>query len=432
MLPIFNEYKKFFNDNNIDISEFEDNKLWMDKQIIKGFNKNGEIEKILRINVDENLNITHKYYAKKVKNTDLENWTETYLRLKNNIDAKEKESIDVLVELTNKYKSHSVILNTSTGKDSMLVDYICGKANINIDRKLFNNTTMDTADTYKMAKSDKKIEIITPKLSNGENRSFYTMIKKHGVPSRHHRWCCSHFKEGGSAQYLKGEDNLLFIMGMRNEESSTRSDYGFEWANEQWLNKTWVSVLPIRKWTELELWLYTIYNNIEINPKYRKGYQRCGCHIACPFYAKSTWVLDKYWYPVQYKRFHDILDKDFVDNQKWTRINCTKEEYHNNWNGGVVRNQPTEEVVQEFADYKNIDTSIAEKYFTKTCCECNNTKGNPTAINKKDEVAMNLKLLGRNTEKFMCKKCLMKFFNIDKNQWDEYIKRFKSQGCDLF
>ena len=45
---------------------------------------------------------------------------------------------------------------------------------------------------------------------------------------------------------------------------------------------------------------------------------------------------------------------------------------------------------------------------------------------------MNLKLLGRNTGKFMCKKCLMKSFNMSKEQWDERIIRFKQQECELF
>ena len=365
MLPIFNEYGIFLKDKGIDLSNYREDTLWIDRQIIKGFNKSGSVEKILRIKIDEDLNVSHKFYPKEVVAEDLENWEETYIRLENEIVKKEKESIRVLLELTEKYKNHQVILNTSTGKDSMLVDYLCNKSNIKIDRKLFNNTTMDTADTYKIAKSDKQIEIITPKMADGSNRSFYTMIKKHGVPSRHHRWCCTHFKEGGSAQYLKGEDNLLFIMGMRNEESSSRANYRFEWANEQWNNKTWTSILPIRKWTELELWVYTIHNNIHINPKYKKGYSRCGCHIACPFYAKSTWVLDKYWYQVQYDRFHEILKNDFIDNQKWTRLNCTEHEYHSNWNGGVVRETPTEEVVQEFADYKNILSNLLKNTLLK-------------------------------------------------------------------
>ena len=59
--------------------------------------------------------------------------------------------------------------------------------------------------------------------------------------------------------------------------------------------------------------------------------------VACPYYTKSTWVLDKYWYPELYNRWHDILEKDFIDNKKSPIMNCSLKEYHYNWNGGVVR-----------------------------------------------------------------------------------------------
>ena len=45
---------------------------------------------------------------------------------------------------------------------------------------------------------------------------------------------------------------------------------------------------------------------------------------------------------------------------------------------------------------------------------------------------MNMKYYGRNIEKFICKKCLMKELQLTKDQWDKKIKEFKFQGCDLF
>lgn len=175
------------------------------------------------------------------------------------------------------------------------------------------------------------------------------------------------------------------------------------------------------------MWLYTIYNNIPINPKYLKGYSRVGCHVACPYYTKSTWVLDKYWFPKAYNRFHAILEKDFKDNEKWTRMNCTCKEYHLNWNGGQVRNKPTGDVVKKFMGYKGLDNvELSHQHFTKKCMDCDKN------VYKKDEVAMNLKMFGRNINKFKCKKCLMKEFNWSKEDWDNQVKRFKDQNCKLF
>lgn len=163
------------------------------------------------------------------------------------------------------------------GKDSKLAEYLYNKQLKDIPKEIiFNNTTMDSAEVYKEVKSRPEINIITVKNSDGTNRSFYNMVKKHGLPNRTLRWCCDHFKEGGTSQYMNGRDNLLLIMGMRNEESSNRSNYDFLWKNTQWKNNTWQGLLPIRKWTELELWLYTIHNNIPINEKYKMGYSRVG------------------------------------------------------------------------------------------------------------------------------------------------------------
>ena len=53
-------------------------------------------------------------------------------------------------------------------------------------------------------------------------------------------------------------------------------------------------------------------------------------------------------------------------------------------------------------------------------------------VSKKNEVAMNLKLFGRNINKFYCKKCLMKEMKWNKEQWDKEVDKFKQQGCSLF
>jgi phosphoadenosine phosphosulfate reductase len=426
MLPIFNEYRKMLNNFNVDLSMYSENKLWIDRLIIRGINKEGQIKKICRLTVTDDLKYDYKFYSDMPKDSELINWNEAYEYYKDDILKKEQESLDIIKTALQKYLNYTSILTTSMGKDSKLTEYLLRKITTNY-QPIFNNTTLDCADVYKEVKQRKDIKIITPKLSNGDTRSFYKMIEKYGTPSRFSRWCCSYFKEGATSQYLQNKNNIMFFMGMRNEESNTRSEYGWVIQNPNWNNSSWIGILPIRKWTEIELWLYTIYNNIPINPKYLKGYSRVGCHVACPYYTKSTWVLDKYWFPKAYNRFYAILEKDFKDNEKWTRMNCTCKEYHLNWNGGQVRNKPTDDVVKEFMDYKGLDNvELSRQYFTKRCMDCGKN------VYKKDEVAMNLKMFGRNINKFKCKKCLMKEFNWSKEDWDNQVKRFKDQNCKLF
>lgn len=448
MLPIFKDYRKMLLDNGLDLSEYDEDKLWIDRLIIKGFDRKGNIKKICRLNVQGEWNDLHyevRWYKNKdniikPKNEDLETWEETYKRLENKIVERERESLETLKDIYNEYEPYNyhIILPTSMGKDSKLTEHIVKLANIKYE-PIFNNTTCDSADVYREVKNRKDIQIITPKDSNGNNLSLYKMMENGtGIASRHSRWCCSIFKESGTKQFCKGKDHLMFIFGMRNEESATRSEYQDIWYNPQWADLTWVGVLPIRKWTELELWLYTIHNNLPINAKYKKGYQRVGCHICCPFTTQSTWILDNYWYKYQYNRFHNIVEKDFKNGEKWTRMNCTCTEYHSNWNGGQVRERPTDEVIQEFMDYKGLDSKeVAMQYFNKTCCKVENHtnkngKYKPKNVYKKDEVAMNLKLFGRNINKFMCKKCLMKEMGWSKEDWDKEVEKFKQQGCNLF
>ena len=165
-----------------------------------------------------------------------------------------------------------------------------------------------------------------------------------------------------------------------------------------------------------------------INPKYKKGYSRVGCHCACPYYSKSTWILDKYWYPNGYQRWREILKKDFIENKKWLVMNCTLDEYLTQaWNGGTFRNVPTEQVIDEFAMYTGIHKEVAVHYFNKTCCRCGKTR-----IKQRDVLSMNLKLHGRNVNKFYCKKCLMDQYHWTSENWNQQVNAFKKQGCDLF
>ena len=73
-----------------------------------------------------------------------------------------------------------------------------------------------------------------------------------------------------------------------------------------------------------------------------------------------------------------------------------------------------------------VDRDIALKYFNKTCCECGKN------VRQRDILAMNFKILGRETNNLFCKKCFLKFTGMTKNKYDEYVKDFKSNGCSLF
>ena len=431
MNPIFKEYCKFLKDKTS--LELEEGYYWLDNQIIKAFDKSGYIHKLYRIIIADDLEISYKVPKgyEKTEDFDMASWEDIVELQREHLEDIEKKSLQLINSKMKKFFDYTPLIPVSMGKDSMVTCHLVRSLYPNTEA-IFNNTTLDCADTYRMVKTFSNCHIMTPK------QGFYQYIKEQNIIfNRISRGCCRIFKVGEMVNQLDHNTKYLMFMGMRNEESNTRSDYGDEIINPEWGKTEWQGILPIRRWTELDIWLYTMMRNIEINDKYKKGYSRVGCAIACPFYTKSTWVLDKYWYPSMRKRWEDILREDFISNKKWIVMNCTIDEYINQaWNGGMFRAEPTNAVVDEFAKYNNLnveDTSVATQYFNKYCTNgCKSCSGKLKKIKDKDTIAMNLKLHGREINKFLCKKCLMKMYKMNEMEWNNQIKRFKQSGCSLF
>lgn len=419
MLPIFNEYIQFLNYKTEDkLSFLKEGIYWYDKSIIKAFDKNGDLIKIARLSTDDNLEITVKFYNKQIP--ELETWNDTIIRYQDELSEIENKSKELITNSIYKYNDRKVAVLSSGGKDSTVTSFLV-KACINNPEIIFNNTSLDCADTYLHIKKEENLTIINPK------EGFYQWRNRlNFIPTRFARACCDIFKEGAMVDYIDKDDKYLFFMGMRNQESAKRSEYGDEWKNHKWDNREWDAILPIRKWTELQIWLYILKNNININPKYKKGYSRVGCAISCAYYTKSTWALDEYWYPKMRKRWIDILINDFRNNNKDLIMNCTEKEYLTNWNGGIVRPEPTGKVIEEFANRNNLDIEVAKNYFGHKCAECGKK------IKHKDVIGMNMKFNGRNIKQMYCKKHMKNKLEIDNSQWNSYVDTFKSQGCELF
>jgi len=418
---IYGEYLEFLKSNGINIAEhkLKEGFYWLDRQIIKAYDTNGDIHKIIRLATDDELNISIKTVYEN-KEFQLESWEKTVERKKEHLKELETKSKQLILEQIDKNSDKKLKILSSGGKDSSVVTHLVRDL-VNDTQIIFNNTSLDCADTYRHIKNQDNVHVINPK------EGYYQWRKRlNFVGNRTSRACCTVFKEGAMVDVLDKDENYLFFMGMRNEESNTRKGYGDEWRNDKWGSRNWSAVLPIREWTEEDIWLYILFRDVPINSKYKKGYARVGCAVACPYYTKSTWVLDQYWYPKQFKRWHKILDSDFCDNNKDIILNCTQQEYHIAWNGGVYRTDPTKEVIEQFANRNNLDIEIATKYFSHRCEICDKR------VKSKEVIAMNLKYNGRNTNKFYCKKDLMKILGINEEQWENNVNEFKSQDCVLF
>ncbi|MEY8352479.1 phosphoadenosine phosphosulfate reductase family protein [Lachnospiraceae bacterium 54-53] len=419
---VFKEYCQFLKDKTG--LELEEGYYWYDKSIIKAFDKQGNVHKIYRLKVNDDLSMTctiPKGYDD-IRSFELASWEDIVSINKDRIDELERGSLELIEKKFKKFSDYTPLVPISTGKDSMVVLYLTRKIIFNA-HAVFNNTSLDCADTYKMVKTLPDCEIMSP------DKGFYQYVQTDNmIPTRFSRFCCRIFKTGVMVQKLAHDVKYLLFMGMRNEESATRAGYEDEWVNAaEWGDTEWQGILPIRQWTDLDIWLYTLYRKLPVNSKYKKGYQRCGCHIACPYYSKSTWVLDDYWYPKMRKRWLDILEKDFIENAKWPIMNCTSEEYKQvAWNGGMYRDAPTEKVIDEMQKHMGIsDKVIVEKYFNNCCSGCGKKV-------KKDEVGLSLKFYGRKTKELFCFRCLGNELNISRKELKEMAAKYKSDGCSLF
>jgi 3'-phosphoadenosine 5'-phosphosulfate sulfotransferase (PAPS reductase)/FAD synthetase len=283
---------------------------------------------------------------------------------------------------------------------------------------MFNNTSNESADTYKYIKSLDNYFIANPK------EGFWQYLKRENfIPSRFARACCNIYKHQLTLNNLKHDEKYLLFMGLRNAESQNRSGYETEHQFDYYPSN-WMCGLPIRKWDELSIWLYIFKNNISINKIYKYGYSRCGC-IICPFRNQHEDALAKYHFPNQVKRFITMQKNYFFSYQRWTNLNCTLDEFIKfAWKGCKVRSNPTEEVIKEYADFKGVSIELAQNYFNQDC-ECGNHVNDVA-------VGLNMKLFGRQINKFKCLKCLAKDLGKKQKELKQLAKEFKNQGCSLF
>ena len=156
---VFKDYLGFLKDKGVDIEKYNlvEGYYWLDRSIIKCYDVEGRIHKVLRIHIDDELNITASDYKKEAY--EIESWEETIERNKGRLEELENESINLIKSSIEKYKEYTPIIFTSSGKDSELTRYLVNKTlqtNSKLDIKsiiMFNNTSMDCSDTYKMIKT---------------------------------------------------------------------------------------------------------------------------------------------------------------------------------------------------------------------------------------------------------------------------------------
>lgn len=418
--PIFTEEANYLKKKvNIDIPL---EKCFMESNIVKAFTSYDETVNLFKIST-EKVTQQVKLIKSYEESGNLLDWNQLLELYNNRLESLERVSLEKINYYLSQYFSFSPAIMTSGGKDSTVITHLVRNIHPSMPA-YYNCTSNEVGEHIKYVKSIPNLTFINPSIS------FFKYCETNNfVPSRFARACCRIYKEELTLKKLDTTKNLLFFMGMRNNESRKRANYEDEHHISSYPSN-WISILPIREWNNLDIWLYIFKNKIQVSPIYEKGFNRCGC-IVCPYRTSYEDILTKEFYPYYIDKFRNIMTKNFISNRRWIYLNCTLQEFIDfGWKSGKVRDKANQDVIIEFSNYTGISIDESMKFFDQTCdCQRNNLK--PKHLND-TEIALNLKLIGRNTDKLFCIKCLSSTTGVNTDTLQKLAAEFKENGCKLF
>ncbi len=197
------------------------------------------------------------------------------------------------------------IVAFSGGKDSLATFLLVRKA-LGSAPIFFLNTGIEFPETidYVMRIQSKYNE---PLIMTDASDSFWRGVDFFGPPARDYRWCCKVVKFGPASLKLREEyqTQVLTFVGQRRYESFRRSQEKKVsqniWVREQ------ISVSPIKNWTALDVYLYAMLENAELNPLYSQGFPRIGCWL-CPASSLEEFEFLRTTHPELYEKWFNILN----------------------------------------------------------------------------------------------------------------------------
>lgn len=178
------------------------------------------------------------------------------------------------------------VIAFSGGKDSIVLLHLAERTGLEF-QYLHTNTTIDPPGHLNFIRSNyPNVEILNPRYS------FYKIIEKYGLPTRHRRFCCQHLKE------YAGKGCKVFE-GLRIDEGIKRGKRLAGLKEPEQCDtriKGKIHAYPIMQWNELEIWEYIKKNNLPYPEHYDKGFTRLGC-VGCPLANRSQRIIEYKMYP---------------------------------------------------------------------------------------------------------------------------------------
>lgn len=201
---------------------------------------------------------------------------------------------------------HNTALAYSSGKDSVILDYLAKEVNAPVKR-FHNVTTIDPPGTIKFAEKH-GCDIVRNKLS------FLDLVEKKGFPTMFRRFCCKELKERYYADYA--------LFGIRKDESVKRNacysafDDIYYYTKKKYTNR----FFPLLNFTDDDVAEVINSKSLECHPLYydHQGTfhveRRLGC-IGCPLQGDRG-KMDFLAYPILLKQ---VLRRGILFHQRQGR-----------------------------------------------------------------------------------------------------------------
>lgn len=278
---------------------------------IDGKTANLSIETLKKISAEEVAETLSQYKDKNDYSFFNEN-IKTFINCnRERLDSIKNEATTFVVEQVKRFPNHKLVISFSGGKDSTVVADIVTRALSDPSIvHIFGDTTLEFPTTYEyVSRFRKSNPMAIVKTAKNKEQDFYSVCDEIGPPARMMRWCCTMFKTGPITKVLNSmfkDSKILTFYGIRKHESVSRSKYDrvANGANVK-IQKQTVAA-PIFYWTDIEVWLYMLAEDVDFNDAYRLGYDRVGCW-CCPNNTIRSQLLAKVYMPDRAKKWRDYL-----------------------------------------------------------------------------------------------------------------------------
>lgn len=295
--------------------KYKESSVWVNnnKYYVDGETFNLSSKELKDADADKVRELLEKYKEENENTNSFDKYMSLYIKANTErLNYIKDEAFEFIKKEASKFEEEQLVISFSGGKDSTVVADLVVRALSNPSIvHIYGDTTLEFPLSYEYAQRFKRNNPkCIFKTSKNRDQEFYDVAKQIGPPARMLRWCCTMFKTGPITRTINSlfrDKMILTFYGIRKNESVSRSKYNRveDKAGSVKILKQKVAS-PIFYWSDADIWLYMIAENVDFNDAYKLGYDRVGCW-CCPNNNERSQFLAKVYMPEQFKKWRDFL-----------------------------------------------------------------------------------------------------------------------------